>query len=121
MEFMFLSLYLLGQIFSVSFFTAALRAKKHMRKRRRTNNTGCNVWWLHHAVLDKFMTNYQQLRYAISQPRVMTSHSYVSNDGYVSGVSAHLTAICKSGHAISSRTSDSLHYAQKRGSDLGRK
>jgi len=45
----------------------------------------------------------------------MTSHSHVSNDCYVSGVSEHLTAICKNGHDVRSRTSDSLFYAQSKG------
>ena len=53
--------------------------------------------------------------YVISQPHLMTSYSYVSNDGYVTGVSEHLTAICKNGHDIRSRTSDSLFYAQSKG------
>ena len=52
--------------------------------------------------------------YAISQPHVMTSHSYVSSDVYVSGFSEHLPAICKSGHDIMSRIPD-IVLCTKRG------
>jgi hypothetical protein len=58
--------------------------------------------------------------YAISKPHVMTSHSYVRNNGYVSGVSEHLTAICKSRHNLRSGTSDSFYYAQIRGSEFNK-
>ena len=99
MEFMFLSLCLLGQTFFLCFlvYGKPTSNQTHVRamtyKQHRVQHV-VTASCCPRQIYDK-TTN--RRAYAISQTPVMTSHSHVSNDGYVSGVSEHLTAICKNG------------------------
>lgn len=105
MEFMFPCLCLFGQIFFCFLVydkltcnqthVQAMTYKQH-RAQHVTTASRCP-----RQIYDTLLT-----ACAISQPHVMTSHSYVRNDGYVGGVSEHLTVICKSRHDIRSGTSD---------------